>query len=88
MALTDASRALEPSTERAIGWDGHTLQQMLGEQERLLAETGRYWGLDALELQTGEPAQAPEPDAVTASTGRPRRTLRRVVDSSEPLPAE
>jgi len=33
-------------------------------------------------------AQAPEPEAVTAPTGRPRRTLRRIVDSSEPLPAE
>ena len=33
-------------------------------------------------------AQVPELEAVTGSIGRPRRSLRRVVDSSEPLPAE
>jgi N-methylhydantoinase B/oxoprolinase/acetone carboxylase alpha subunit len=55
MALTDASRALEPSTTHPIGWGGQTLLQMLTEQERLFAETGRYYGLEELELQRGDP---------------------------------
>src|SRR5882757_3631201 len=55
MALTDASRALEPPTAQAIGWDGQTLMQMLVEQERLFAETGRYYGLESLDLQRGDP---------------------------------
>src|SRR5713101_6954750 len=55
MALTDASRALEPSTAQAIGWEGQTLMQMLAEQERLFAETGRYYGLETLDLQRGDP---------------------------------
>jgi N-methylhydantoinase B/acetone carboxylase alpha subunit len=55
MAITDASRALEPSVGQPIGWGGSTLQEMLAEQDRLLAETGHYWGLDTLELQHGDP---------------------------------
>jgi N-methylhydantoinase B/acetone carboxylase alpha subunit len=55
MALTDASRVLEPPTAQAIGWDGQTLMQMLAEQERLFAETGRYYGLETLDLQRGDP---------------------------------
>jgi N-methylhydantoinase B/acetone carboxylase alpha subunit len=55
MTLTDASRALEPSTAQPIGWDGRTLGQMLAEQERLFADTGRYWGLEELELMRRDP---------------------------------
>ena len=55
MALTDASRALEPPTAQAIGWDGQSLMQMLTEQERLFVETGRYYGLETLDLQRGDP---------------------------------
>ena len=55
MAITDASRALEPSSAQPLGWDGRTLRQMLDEQDRLLAETGHYWGLRTLELQRGDP---------------------------------
>lgn len=38
-----------------VGWDGRTLKGMLEESERLLAETGRYWGLERLELREAEP---------------------------------
>ena len=55
MTITDASRALEPSTAKPLGWEGRTLQQMLAEQDRLLAETGHYWGLETLDLQRGDP---------------------------------
>jgi len=55
MALTDASRVLEPPTAQAIGWDGQTLLQMLTGQERLFEETGRYYGLETLDLQRGDP---------------------------------
>src|SRR5260370_394689 len=55
MALTDASRAFKPPTAQAIGWDGRTLLQMLTEQERLFEETGRYYGLETLDLQRGDP---------------------------------
>jgi N-methylhydantoinase B/acetone carboxylase alpha subunit len=37
--------------EPPIGWDGSTLQEMLDESERLMEETGRYRGLDELELK-------------------------------------
>src|ERR1700736_6199353 len=46
---------IEPTTARAIGWDGRTLIEMLAEQERRFAETGRYFGLEELELQRRDP---------------------------------
>ena len=55
MTITDASRALEPSNAQPLGWEGRTLQQMLDEQDRLLGESGHYWGLETLELQRGDP---------------------------------
>ncbi|WP_254824565.1 hydantoinase B/oxoprolinase family protein [Haloglomus halophilum] len=41
--------------EPPIGWDGQTLQEMLDESEQLLEETGRYQGLDELELKENDP---------------------------------
>ena len=38
-----------------IGWDGRTALEMLGESERLFGETGRYWGLDDLDLKGADP---------------------------------
>jgi N-methylhydantoinase B len=55
MAVVNATRTLEPSVRRPIGWDGRSLHEMLTEQERLFAETGRYWGLEQLPLQRDEP---------------------------------
>lgn len=42
-------------TYRAIGWDGMTLKEMLETSESLLRETGRYWGLERLELKESDP---------------------------------
>lgn len=44
-----------PTSAAPIGWDGRTVKEMLAESERLLAETGRYWGLDRLELRERDP---------------------------------
>jgi len=41
--------------EPPIGWDGNTLQEMLDESEQLLEETGRYRGLEELELKENDP---------------------------------
>jgi N-methylhydantoinase B/oxoprolinase/acetone carboxylase alpha subunit len=38
-----------------LGWSGQTLKEMLEKSERLVADTGRYYGLDKLELQTAQP---------------------------------
>lgn len=37
------------------GWGGATLRGMLETSERLMAETGRYWGVEELELKDGDP---------------------------------
>ena len=55
MAITDASRALEPAAAQPIGWGGKALRQMIDEQERLFAVTGHYWGLESLEFQRSDP---------------------------------
>jgi N-methylhydantoinase B len=59
MAIVDRTRELEPLAEQAsaIGWEGRTAREMLLESERQFAETGRYWGIDALELKEGDPIQ-------------------------------
>jgi N-methylhydantoinase B/oxoprolinase/acetone carboxylase alpha subunit/acetone carboxylase gamma subunit len=44
-----------PDARATIGWDGRSLREMLEESERLFAETGRYWGIEELELQTSDP---------------------------------
>src|SRR4029077_4149133 len=41
-----------------LGWDGRTLQQMLAEQDRLLAETGHYWGLETLATSGADPIRS------------------------------
>jgi N-methylhydantoinase B len=54
MAIVDRTRELEPRAE-PIGWDGRSALEMLAESERLLGETGRYWGLDDLALKGSDP---------------------------------
>ena len=41
--------------ERPIGWDGKTLHRMLEDSESLFAKTGRYYGLEELELKMSDP---------------------------------
>jgi len=41
--------------EKPIGWNGLTARQMLEESERLVAETGHYYGLEELPLQEKNP---------------------------------
>jgi N-methylhydantoinase B/acetone carboxylase alpha subunit len=41
--------------EKAIGWDGKTLKEMLEVSESLFKETGRYWGIKELEFKTSDP---------------------------------
>ena len=55
MAVVHATAELEQRDRRPIGWDGRTLREMIDEQDQLFAETGRYWGLEQLELQSGDP---------------------------------
>jgi N-methylhydantoinase B/acetone carboxylase alpha subunit len=51
--MTPEARAFP---ERApIGWDGMTLKQMLDHSDQVFAETGRYHGLDGLELKKNDP---------------------------------
>lgn len=40
---------------RGIGWNGRTLTEMLEDSERLFKETGRYYGLEKLELKEKDP---------------------------------
>ncbi|MBI1987141.1 MAG: hydantoinase B/oxoprolinase family protein [Nitrospinae bacterium] len=44
-----------PETRQPIGWAGKTLQEMIAESERLLVETGHYWGVERLSLKEGDP---------------------------------
>ncbi len=55
MAVVDRTRELEPREGQAIGWDGRTALEMLSESERLFSDTGRYCGMDDLELKTSTP---------------------------------
>lgn len=43
------------ASQKGIGWNGKTLKEMLEESERLFAETGRYAGLESLELKDKDP---------------------------------
>ena len=47
-------RGLE-KPEKPIGWNGRTLREMLEESEALFEKTGRYWGLEDLELKASQP---------------------------------
>ncbi len=40
---------------KPIGWDGKTLKDMIQESEQLFKETGRYYGVDKLELRDKDP---------------------------------
>ena len=51
----DATRELEQRDVEPIGWDGKRLDEMLAESDRLFADTGRYHGLDELELKGSDP---------------------------------
>jgi N-methylhydantoinase B len=55
VAIVDATRELEPREGEPIGWDGRRLDEMLAESERLFEDTGRYWGLEDLELKDSDP---------------------------------
>jgi len=57
MAIVDRTREPEPLVEQAsaIGWEGRTAREMLVASERKFAETGRYCGIDALELKESDP---------------------------------
>src|SRR5258708_9208529 len=55
MAIVDATRELEPTTERPIGWEGRTVKEMLEESERRFAEPGHYWGLERLAMMDSDP---------------------------------
>ena len=55
MAIVDRTREIEPREARPIGWYSRSLREMLEESERLFAETGRYHGIDELELQRNDP---------------------------------
>ena len=57
MAIVDRTRELEGlAKERGgIGWEGRSAHEMLLESERLFAETGRYCGIDELELKQRDP---------------------------------
>jgi len=54
MAIVEATRGLEPQAE-GIGWDGRRLDAMLAESEKLFAQTGRYFGIEDLELKESDP---------------------------------
>ena len=52
----EATRELERPGAAPIGWDGHSLAEMLAEAERLFAESGAYHGLTGeLPLKTSDP---------------------------------
>jgi N-methylhydantoinase B len=55
VAIVEATRELEPREGKPIGWDGRRLDEMLAESERLFEDTGRYWGLEDLELKDSDP---------------------------------
>jgi N-methylhydantoinase B/acetone carboxylase alpha subunit len=52
--MIEATRELEPE-RRPIGWDGQTLRAMLEGAETRFAETGRYQGLERLDLLEADP---------------------------------
>ncbi|QLD84181.1 hydantoinase B/oxoprolinase family protein [Natronomonas halophila] len=53
---TDTDTAAEyERVDPPIGWDGQTLQEMLDHSEQQLEETGRYKGLEELEMKENQP---------------------------------
>jgi N-methylhydantoinase B len=58
MAIVERTRELEreaAAPAAGIGWGGRTARGMLEESERLFAETGRYCGVDELEMKESDP---------------------------------
>jgi N-methylhydantoinase B len=55
MAIVDRTRDLEQLERPSIGWDGVTARSMLERSERLFSDTGRYCGIDELELKRSDP---------------------------------
>jgi N-methylhydantoinase B len=58
MAMVDRTRELEPlaaEPPRAIGWEGRSAIEMLSESERLFEDTGRYCGVERLEMKETDP---------------------------------
>jgi len=50
-----AATAQLPEGATPIGWDGKTLSEMLAESDQFLEETGRYYGIEALDLKESDP---------------------------------
>jgi N-methylhydantoinase B/oxoprolinase/acetone carboxylase alpha subunit/acetone carboxylase gamma subunit len=57
MATITEPRAPQTDEPGGIGWDGHTLQDMLDTSDRLFADTGHYYGLRSLTLKESDPLQ-------------------------------
>jgi acetone carboxylase, alpha subunit len=58
MAIVDRTKELEPLAHKgrtSIGWEGRTAKAMLADSERLFAETGRYCGVEELEMKRTDP---------------------------------
>ena len=56
MSIVPSTKDLEPTPDKpGIGWDGRTALQMLDQSESVFERTGRYWGLEELELKEHEP---------------------------------
>jgi N-methylhydantoinase B len=58
MAMVDRTRELErlaAEPREPIGWEGRSAREMLVESERLFHETGRYCGVEELELKENDP---------------------------------
>lgn len=50
-----AATAQLPEGVTPIGWDGKTLSEMLAESDQLLEKTGRYYGIEGLDLKEADP---------------------------------
>ena len=55
MAIVDRTRELEPRDRPGIGWDGRTALEMLEQGERVFERTGRYYGIEDLEMKASDP---------------------------------
>src|SRR5919201_1578704 len=55
MAIVDRTRELEQPERAPIGWDGSTVRDMLERSEQLFTHSGRYWGIERLEMKEGDP---------------------------------
>ncbi|HFE66382.1 MAG TPA: acetone carboxylase subunit alpha [Chloroflexi bacterium] len=53
--MTTATATQTQTQSKPVGWNGQTLKEMLAESDRLVAETGRYYGLEELPLRENQP---------------------------------